>query len=288
MALSGLYIVACPIGDYEDITLRALRVLNEVDLIAAEDTRKAGKLLSFHGIKAGGRLVSCHEHNEDDRLAELTDRLLRGESVALISDAGMPAISDPGFRLIRDAIEKGIAVVPVPGASAVTAALAASGLPTDAFFFEGFLPKKKGKREKRLAALAEISATLVFFESPLRISETLRELIEFLGDRRAVVCREMTKEYEEFLRGRLSEIMKILDRRQAVKGEITLVVAGKAEQESDIDGDEIRGAIAEGSHGPSELAGILSAKHGISRRLIYEEILRIKKETDQEKRDRKK
>jgi len=280
MALAGLYIVACPVGNYEDITIRALKVLAEVDAIAAEDTREAIKLLSFHGIEARGRLVSCHEHNEKSRLVELTARLLRGESVALISDAGTPTVSDPGFPLVRKAIEQGIPVAPVPGASAVTAALAVSGLPTDSFFFDGFLPKKKGKREKRLAALADLTATLVFFESPQRITETLSELIELLGDREGVVCREMTKPYEEFVRGRLSEILNVLNQRQAVKGEITLVVAGNMGQKTGIGSEEIRREVEKSVCSPSELAGILSARHGVPRRQLYQEILRIKNEAE--------
>jgi 16S rRNA (cytidine1402-2'-O)-methyltransferase len=276
MTLAGLYIIACPIGNYEDITLRALKILREADAIASEDTRETRKLLAFHGIEAGGRLVSCHEHNERQRLEELTGRLLRGESVALISDAGTPLVSDPGYCLVRQAVEKGIPVVPVPGVSAVTCALAAGGLPTDSFFFEGFLPKKKGKREKRLATLAGLASTLIFFESPQRIIETLRELIAALGDRDAALCREMTKPYEEFLRGRLSAILNILDQRNAVKGEITLLVAGGTGQEAAPDDDQLRREVEQASCGSSELAGILAAKYGLPRRRIYEEILRIK------------
>ncbi|MEW6079976.1 MAG: 16S rRNA (cytidine(1402)-2'-O)-methyltransferase [Thermodesulfobacteriota bacterium] len=278
MALSGLYIVACPIGNYEDITLRALKILREADVIASEDTRETGRLLLFHGIEAGGRLVSCHEHNERRRLEELTGRLSRGESVALVSDAGTPTVSDPGYNLVRHAVEKGIAVVPVPGVSAVTCALAAGGLPTDAFFFEGFLPKKKGKRESRLTVLAELAATLIFFESPQRIVDTLRELIAVLGDRDAVLCREMTKPYEEFLRGRLSAILQNLERRDAVKGEMTLLVAGNAGGKEELDSERLRRELEHASCGASELAAALSAKYGIPRRQIYERILRLKEE----------
>lgn len=276
MALTGLYIISSSIGNYDDMTLRALKVLREVDMIAAEDTREARKMLSFHGIEAGGRLISCHEHNERQRLAELIERLLKGESLALVSDAGTPTLSDPGFPLVRKAIEEGITVVPVPGPSAVTAAVAASGLPTDAFFFEGFLPKKKAKREKRLAALAGMAATLIFFESPARITEMLRELIGIMGDREAVVCREMTKPYEEFLRGRLSGILEILGQRQVVKGEITLVVAGNTRREADMNSDEIRREVENASCSPSELARLLAEKYSLSRKRVYEEILRIK------------
>ena len=278
MELSGLYIVACPLGNPEDITIRALKILSEVDIIAAEDTRESKRLLLYHGIEAAGRLVSCHEHNERDRLAELIARLVQGGSVALITDAGTPTVSDPGFPLVRKAVEERIPVIPVPGPSAVTAALAASGLPTDSFYFEGFLPKKKGKREKRLDDLAGIAATLVFFESPRRIAETLKEMIEFFGDREGVVCREMTKPYEEFLRGRLSAIRRDLDQRPAVKGEITLVVAGSTEQKTELDQAEIRREIERADCGASELAATLAARCGVPRKKIYKEILRIKNE----------
>lgn len=277
MEQSGLYIVACPLGNPDDITLRALKVLREVDIIAAEDTRQARRLLSYYKIEPGGRLVSCHEHNERERLAELTARLARGETMALITDAGTPTVSDPGFPLVRKAVEQGLPVVPIPGASAVTAALAASGLPTDAFFFEGFLPKKKGKRQNRLAALAGIPATLVFFESPRRIVEFLGELMETLGDREGVVCREMTKPYEEFLRGRLSEIRQTLEQRPAVKGEITLVVAGTAEEKPAFDPADIRREVETADCGASELAAKLAARYGVPKKKIYQEILRIQK-----------
>lgn len=278
MELSGLYIVACPLGNPEDITFRALKILGEVDVIAAEDTRETKRLLLYHRVEAAGRLVSCHEHNERDRLSELVARLQQGESVALITDAGTPTVSDPGFPLVRKAVEEGIPVIPVPGPSAVTAALAASGLPTDSFYFEGFLPKKKGKREKRLADLAGIAATLVFFESPRRIAETLKEMIEFFGDREGTVCREMTKPYEEFLRGRLSVILRDLDQRPAVKGEITLVVAGTPAEKAELDPEEIRREIERADCGASELAASLSARYGLPKKKMYQEILRIKNE----------
>ncbi len=280
MSLHGLYIVACPIGNYADITLRALAVLREIDVIAAEDTRETGKLLAHHGIEAGRRLVSCHEHNERQRLEALIARLLQGESVALVSDAGTPGVSDPGFPLVARAIENHIPIVPVPGVSAATAALTASGLPTDAYFFEGFLPKKKARRLKRLAALKDLTASLVFFESPRRITATLEELIDSLGDRPAAVCREMTKPYEEFLRGRLSEIRHILEQRQTIKGEITLVVAGSSAEQGDVDADEIRRLVEKGDNSPSQLAAELAARYGLPKRRLYQKILRIKNEAN--------
>jgi 16S rRNA (cytidine1402-2'-O)-methyltransferase len=268
------------VGNLEDITIRALNVLGRVDIIAAEDTREARRLLSYHKIEAGGRLVSCHEHNEQGRLAELISRLLQGESMALITDAGTPTVSDPGFPLVRKAIEEGISVIPVPGPSAVTAALAVSGLPTDAFFFEGFLPKKPGKRGKRLGVLADIPATLVFFESPRRITETLREMVDCLGDRSGVVCRAMTKPFEEFVRGRLTEILQVLEQRPAVKGEITLVVAGNTEKTPGFDREAIRREVETADCGASELASKLSARYGVAKKKVYKEILQIKKEME--------
>ncbi len=275
-----LYVVACPVGNLEDITIRALNVLGRVDIIAAEDTREARRLLSYHKIEAGGRLVSCHEHNEQGRLADLIVRLQHGESLALITDAGTPTVSDPGFPLVRKAIEEGIPVIPVPGPSAVTAALAVSGLPTDSFFFEGFLPKKPGKRGKRLEVLADIPATLVFFESPRRITETLREMVNCLGDRAGVVCREMTKPYEEFVRGRLTEILQVLEQRPSVKGEITLVVAGNTEKTPGFDLEDIRREVENADCGASELASRLSARYGVAKKKVYKEILRVKKEME--------
>ena len=279
MIQTGLYVIACPIGDYDDITVRALRVLNQVDVIAAEDTRAARNLLTFHRIKAGNRLISCHEHNEQQRLTDLIARLHDGASVALISDAGTPTVSDPGFQLVRKAIEEGIPVVPVPGVSAVTAALSVSGLPTDAFFYEGFLPKKRGKRDKRLNDLAGITASLIFFESPQRIVETLGELMTSFGDRPAVLCREMTKPYQEFLRGRLSDIRADLEGRDTVKGEITLVVAGNPGPTTEIDSLDIAREMRENPRlSASALASLLSARYGLPKRRIYEEIVRTKRD----------
>ncbi len=226
--MSGtIYLVATPLGNLEDITLRALRVLNEVDLIACEDTRHTGRLLAHFEIKKP--LLSCHEHNELERAAELVNRVKQGESVAVVSDAGMPGISDPGYRVVQEAIAAGVGVVPVPGAVAAEAALAASGLPSDAFRFGGFLPAKKPQRRKALEALAGETATLIFYEAPHRIVETLMDVVNALGDRPVVVARELTKLHEEFLRGRASMIVAELRARPAVKGEITLLI-GRGDQ----------------------------------------------------------
>jgi 16S rRNA (cytidine1402-2'-O)-methyltransferase len=229
---SALYLVATPIGNLEDITLRALRVLKEVDLIACEDTRQTQVLLSHYGIQT--RTVSYHEHNEMTKAAELVVDLESGAKIALVTDAGMPGISDPGFRLIALAIRHHVPVVPIPGASAFLAALVASGLPTDSFRFSGFLPAKSGQRRKLLESVRESPRTQVFYEAPHRLLETLGDVIEVLGeDRHIVVAREVTKIHEEFLRGRAAEVNEQLSARGNVKGEITLLIA-KAESREQI------------------------------------------------------
>jgi len=223
----AVYVVATPIGNLEDITLRALRILKSVDVIACEDTRQTQKLLNHYGITT--RAVSYHEHNERERAAELAADLGKGARIALVTDAGMPGISDPGFRLIQAAIEMDVPVVPIPGASAFLSALAASGLPTDAFEFRGFLPAKRGERRTALEGIREAPCTQAFYEAPHRVVETLEDLVEVLGpERRVVVARELTKLHEEFLRGQAGEVLATLKARGDVKGEITLLV-GKAE-----------------------------------------------------------
>jgi 16S rRNA (cytidine1402-2'-O)-methyltransferase len=223
-----LYIVSTPIGNREDITIRAVRTLKEVNLIAAEDTRRTGLLLRHFGIQTP--LTSYFEGNELRKKEFILSKLLQGERVALVSDAGTPGISDPGFRLIQTAVEHQIPIVPIPGASAVIAALSVSGLPTDAFVFRGFLPHKTKKRRDLLEELADARETLVFYESPHRISETLKDIYEVLGDRKIVLTRELTKIYEEVLRGKVSEIQLQIGERK-LKGEITLVISGKTPRE---------------------------------------------------------
>ena len=224
----ALYLVGTPIGNLEDITLRALRVLKEVDVIACEDTRQTQKLLNHYAIAT--RTTSYHEHNEMTRSAELVKEMQEGASMALVSDAGMPGISDPGYRLIALAIRHRVPVVPVPGASAFLAALVASGLPTDSFRFGGFLPAKRGERRAALEAIKTSPRTQVFYEAPHRIVETLTDVVEVLGEgRHVVIAREVTKLHEEFLRGRTGEVLEDLKSRAAVKGEITLLIA-KAEE----------------------------------------------------------
>jgi 16S rRNA (cytidine1402-2'-O)-methyltransferase len=217
-----LYLVATPIGNLEDITLRAIRVLREADLIACEDTRQTGKLLTHFGISKP--MVSYHEHNEAGRTAELIAKLEGGSNIALVSDAGTPLVSDPGYRLVTAAIGAGIVVVPIPGASAVLGALSGAGLPTDAFRFCGFLPAKQGQRKKALEALRDEACTLVFYEAPHRIVDTLSDVSAVYGDRPVVVARELTKLHEEFLRGTADEVCAQLASRPSVKGEITLLI----------------------------------------------------------------
>jgi 16S rRNA (cytidine1402-2'-O)-methyltransferase len=222
-----LYLVATPIGNLEDITLRALRILKEVDLIACEDTRQTQKLLNHYGIEK--RTVSYHEHNEMTRAAELIVDVERGASIALVTDAGMPGISDPGFRLITLAIRHHVPVVPVPGATAFLAALVASGLPTDSFRFSGFLPPKRGKRREVLENIMGSPRTQVFYEAPHRLLETMEDIVQVLGlNRQVVIAREVTKLHEEFLRGRAGELLERLRERGEIKGEITLLI-GKSE-----------------------------------------------------------
>lgn len=223
----ALYVVGTPIGNLEDITVRALRVLKEVDLIACEDTRQTQKLLTHYAISTPK--ISYHEHNEITRSAELVKQMQEGASVALVTDAGMPGISDPGYRLITLAIRHHLPIVPIPGPSAFLVALVASGLSTDSFLFQGFLPAKRGERRAVLEQLKNSPATQMFYEAPHRISETLEDVVEILGtERHVVVAREVTKLHEEFLRAPAGEVLEMLRLRAAVKGEITLLI-GKAE-----------------------------------------------------------
>jgi 16S rRNA (cytidine1402-2'-O)-methyltransferase len=224
----GLYLVGTPIGNLEDITLRAVRVLKEADQIACEDTRQTQKLLNHYGIST--RTVSYHEHNELIRAPELVLDLEGGARVALVTDAGMPGISDPGFRLISLAIRHHIPVVPIPGASAFLTALVASGLPTDSFRFSGFLPAKSGQRRQMLERVGSSPRTQVFYEAPHRVKEAVEDVVEILGpERQVVIAREVTKLHEEFLRGPAGEILATLNARGDIKGEITLLI-GKAEE----------------------------------------------------------
>lgn len=217
-----LYVVATPIGNLEDITYRAVEVLRRAACIACEDTRQTRKLLERFGIRA--RLESYHEHNEEERSGELLSRLAAGEDIALVTDAGTPLVSDPGFRLVRKAVQHGIRVVPVPGPAAFVAALSASGLETDAFYFGGFLPRKKMERLRLLQSLAPLPCTLAFYEAPHRILETLADIDAVMPARQVVLARELTKVHEEFLRGTAAQVREELGRRGSVRGEITLLI----------------------------------------------------------------
>jgi 16S rRNA (cytidine1402-2'-O)-methyltransferase len=271
-----LYIVATPIGNLEDITLRALRVLKEVDLIAAEDTRHTRILLDHYDIRTP--LTSYHEHNERAKAQPLIARLLGGESIALVSDAGTPAISDPGYRLIVEAISAGIRVIPLPGASALAAALSASGLPSDRFAFEGFLPAKRQERKTKLQDLRQDDRTLIFYEAPHRLSESLQDMLQILGDRQIAVGRELSKIHEEFLRGTVSEVMARLADHE-VKGEVTVVVRGATDSpiSTDLLETEVRRLIDEGMR-VKEISDLVGARYQISKREIYQMVLRLKGE----------
>ena len=274
-----LYVVATPIGNRDDITLRALKILERVDLIAAEDTRKTGRFLEHHGIN--GSLISYHEHNENMRTPQLLAKLKSGASIALVSNAGTPTVSDPGYRLINSAAGHAVTIVPVPGVSAAAAALSASGLPTDTFTFTGFLPKKKGRRSKQLEQLAQESRTLIFYESPNRIITLINEIIVAMGNRYGVMAREMTKLHEEFIRGPLSEILKILEARSGIKGECTLLVTGLDESrtvEWETVKNEIQDQLKSSTEPVSALAKKISQKYGLPKNRVYQAALKIREQ----------
>jgi 16S rRNA (cytidine1402-2'-O)-methyltransferase len=263
-----LYIVATPIGNLEDITLRALRVLKEVDVVAAEDTRHTQILLSRHDIHTP--LTSYHEHNEKTKAQELVTRLARGQNVALVSDAGTPAISDPGFRLVVQAIRAGVRIIPIPGASALTAVLSASGLPTDRFVFEGFLPAKKSQRREKLQTLRDETRTLIFYEAPHRLKEALDDIHELLGNREAVLAREVSKIHEEFLRGPVSELVRTLGGGE-MRGEVTLIISGSSGA-PDVSEDRLKAEIRElkgKGLRVKEIAEVLGEKFGYPKKEIY-------------------
>lgn len=265
--MSGrLFVCSTPIGNLEDVTHRLLRVLAEVDLIAAEDTRRTRKLLTRYGIKA--RLVSYHEGNERTQSARLIARLGNGEKIALVTDSGTPTISDPGYQLVKAAIDRDFPIEIVPGPSAVVAALAVSGLPTDRFVFEGFLPRKAGDRTSRLEELARDPRTVVVFEAPGRVVQTLTEIQSTLGDRRIAAARELTKAHEEVLRGRVSEVLDLIGEGR-VLGEVVLVIEG-AEESGDFEA-AVRQArlLAAGGKIPSRAAAEAARKFGVARGDVY-------------------
>ncbi|MDQ6699909.1 MAG: 16S rRNA (cytidine(1402)-2'-O)-methyltransferase [Acidobacteriota bacterium] len=272
--MSGiLYLVATPIGNLEDITFRAVRILREVAWIACEDTRHTSKLLQHYEIRTP--TISYHEHNEVDRAKELVDRLRAGFSGALVSDAGMPLVSDPGYRVVRAAVDGGFVVQPVPGASAALAALAASGLPTDAFHFGGFLPAKPGQRFHALEALKREQATLIFYEAPHRVLDALTDIEAALGPRSVVLARELTKIHEEFLRGTAAEIRSVLVQRDLVKGEMTLLI-GKATEPpaDDTPIDQAVESCIRGGLSRMDAIKAVARQRGLSKREVYAQLER--------------
>jgi 16S rRNA (cytidine1402-2'-O)-methyltransferase len=273
MSTGTLYIVATPLGNLEDITLRAIRVLREASVIACEDTRRTVKLLNRYEIRTP--LTVFHEYNKARAGAGIVRRLREGESVALVSDAGTPAISDPGYELVREAIAAGLPIEVVPGPSALIAALVVSGLPTDHFAFEGFLPARREKRRKAMEALAGETRTMIFYESPQRIAAFLREAAEVFGDRRACLVRELTKIHEEILRGTLAELAAEIAGREAVLGEITVVVGG-THKTVELSVEEIVRAALEDASGSSsrDLAREIAERTGLPRKEVYAEVLR--------------
>ena len=275
-----LYLVGTPIGNLEDITLRALQTLKDVDLIACEDTRHTANLLNHYGIEKP--TLSYHEHNELTRAAEVVVHLERGDNVAVVSDAGMPGVSDPGYRLVALAIRHHIRVVPIPGASAFLSALVASGLPTDAFHFGGFLPAKSGARRTALEAVRNSPRTQIFYEAPHRIVESVRDVVETLGaERHIVMAREVTKLHEEFLRGRAQDVLAQLEKREDIRGEITLLI-GKAEETGHmpVSSNTVAQRVKElvGSEKLEEKAALKQAarEFGLSKSEAYRELQRAK------------
>ena len=272
-----LYIVATPLGNLEDITFRAVRILKEVDLIAAEDTRHSKKLLGHYGITTP--TITCHEHNETSRAHDLIKRLENGTTIALISDAGTPLISDPGYRLVSRAGEKGIPIVPVPGCNAAVTGLSASGLPTDTFLFLGFVPKKQGRLNSFLENNAHHKATLIFYESPRRIIRLISSAVATFGDRQACLARELTKQYEEFIRGPLSRILSTLETRETIKGECVLFIEGADEQPESLSIEQMETMIMDGLNRnmrTGELAKKIARLANCPKPRVYDMILALK------------
>lgn len=274
-----LYLVATPIGNLEDMTWRAVRTLREADIIAAEDTRRTMKLLSHFQIS--GRLVSYHEHNKESSGQELMRHMMDGKQVALVSDAGVPAVSDPGYELVRAAIEAGIPVVPVPGANAALSALIVSGLPTDAFLYAGFLPRRRQEAVQQLEQWRRLPCTLVFYEAPHRLERTLELMLEVLGDRRIALTRELTKKHEEIARGRIRECLEWIQNRPP-RGEYCIVVEGCGEEDvAEPDGcwwqglsvhEHVERYEREG-HSRKDAMKLAAKDRGVSKRDIYRELV---------------
>jgi len=270
-----LYIVATPIGNLEDITLRAIRILKEADVIAAEDTRHTQKLLAKYDIHTP--LTSYHDHNKEDKAPVLVARMLEGKSIALVSDAGTPGISDPGYFLINLAVHENIAVVPVPGATAAISALSISGLPTDSFVFEGFLPNRHAARVRKLEELAKEKRTLVFYEAPHRVIQSVEDMLHAFGDRKAVLTRELTKVHEEVIRGTLSEVLAHL-KKGTIKGEFTITVHGAVESPKQADIDPaayLRDLMLHRGLSKKDAIAAAAKELGLPKKDIYKESLKM-------------
>lgn len=275
MSTGTLYIVATPIGNLEDITLRAIRVLKEADLVAAEDTRHTRHLLDRYQIDT--QLTSYHDHNKEEKAPVLVARMLEGKSVALVSDAGTPGISDPGYFLINLAIDRKIPVVPIPGATAAIAALSVSGMPTDRFLFEGFLPAKHLARLKRLQELSKEERTIIFYEAPHKIIRSVADMLAALGDRRVVITRELTKIHEETIRGTLSECLKRLQ-EGTIKGEFTVILHGATQEplKQDIDTTEfLKNLIIHRGLSKKEAISVAAEELGLPKKDVYKESLKL-------------
>lgn len=270
-----LYIVATPIGNLEDITFRAIKTLKQVDMIAAEDTRHSKKLLSHYGI--GTKLISCHEHNEQSTAKQVLSCLKNGSDIALISDAGTPLISDPGYRVVQTALKEQIKTIAIPGCSAAVAGLSASGLETDSFLFLGFMPKKKAKLDKALEKIEKYPYTLIFYESPKRVKSLVKNISETLGNRKACLAREMTKIHEQYIRGTLMEIYEQLEQKKSVKGECSLFVQGFL-QEKQPDSEQLEQIINKklGTTDlkTADLARKIATQYNVSRKKVYEMIIK--------------
>ena len=274
--MSGaLFVVAVPIGNPDDLSGRAREVLQAVAVVAAEDTRHFATLARHHGIET--RTASYHDHNEEARTRELIERLRAGEDVALVSDAGTPLVSDPGYRLVRAAIDAGVTVTSVPGASAVTTALAASGLPPHPFRFLGFLPRTAAARRSSMEGVADDSATLVAFEAPRRLTDALRDAVAVLGDRPACLARNLTKPHERYQRGRLSELIAELEQEGDVRGETTLLIGGATRREATSAAAEADARLLAAHDTPARaIQELLTKRHGLTRREAYALVLRLR------------
>ena len=279
-AKGTFYVVATPIGNLEDITYRAVKILNQVDLIAAEDTRHTLKLLNHFDIE--NKCISCNEQNEERRAEEFIGKLKSGKNIALVSDAGTPSVSDPGFKIVRRIIKEKIEVIPIPGCSAAIAGLSVAGLPTDSFIFKGFLPKKKGKRKTIISELTSEKSTLIFYESPRRIVVLIEEMLEIMGNRSAMLAREITKLHEEYIRGDLEYVLDMLKVKDQVKGECTLYIKG-SNTEVKIDDQELDNEIKlelsrsdQSKPGTSDIAKNIATRFSLSRKKVYDRVVELK------------